>query len=173
MDLASRVLATSLERFHGQKRLADGAIAQLANAQLHDVPLDDGNSIAILMKHLAGNMRSRWTDFLTSDGEKPARGRDGEFIDDLESREQLDALWEGGWGRLFETLGGLSGEDLLKTVQIRGASLRVIDAVLRQLAHYGYHVGQIVQLARGLKGTAWVSLSIARGASRGYDPTTA
>jgi len=169
LDLAAHFLATSLDRFGGQKSLAEAALAQLENRQLHEVPFDDGNSIVIVMKHLAGNMRSRWTDFLTTDGEKADRGRDGEFVDDLESREQLDALWDAGWATLLGTIRSLDAEDVAKTVTIRGEPHSVVEAIQRQIAHYGYHVGQIVQLARALKGSDWVSLSVPRGGSGAYN----
>ena len=177
MDLAAHFLATSLDRFGGLKSLADAAIAQLEDAQLHATPFEDGNSIVIQMKHMAGNMRSRWTDFLTSDGEKADRQRDQEFEDDLESREQLDAMWEAGWETLLGAIRALDAEDVTKTVYIRKEPHSVVEAIQRQIGHYGYHVGQIVQTARALKGADWVSLSIPRGESDRYNeamghPTT-
>jgi len=171
MDLAAHFLATSLDRFGGLKSTADAAIAQLEDAQLHEVPFEDGNSIVVLMKHMAGNMRSRWTDFLTTDGEKPDRHRDAEFVDDLESRKDLDALWEGGWETLLGAIRALDEEDVTKTIYIRKEPHSVVEAIQRQIAHYGYHVGQIVQVARALKGADWVSISIPRGASGSYNET--
>ncbi len=171
MDLAAHFLATSLDRFGGLKSLADNAIQQLSDAQLHETPFDDGNSIVVQMKHMAGNMRSRWTDFLTSDGEKADRKRDEEFVDDLESRAQLDALWNGGWDVLLGAIRALDAEDVSKTVYIRGEPHSVVEAIQRQIGHYGYHVGQIVMTARMLAGDAWVSLSIPRGASDSFNET--
>ncbi len=120
---------------------------------------------------MAGNMRSRWTDFLHSDGEKPDRERAGEFIDDIESREQLMAIWDEGWRACFSALDSLTEADLAREVTIRGRAHTVVEAINRQLGHYAYHVGQIVQLARMQVGaTEWQSLSIARGQSDAYDP---
>lgn len=169
MALPPRFLENCVSLFQSQKRLADAAIAQLTNAQLHEVPYEHGNSIVIQMKHLGGNMRSRWTDFLTTDGEKATRDRDGEFEDDFESREQLDAWWEDGWQCLFDALARLYPEDLERSVTIRRESHSVIQAILRQVSHYAYHIGQIVQQARALKGADWQSLSIPRGQSRAFN----
>ncbi|MBI2362990.1 MAG: DUF1572 family protein [Elusimicrobia bacterium] len=128
------------------------------------------NSIAILMKHLAGNMRSRATDFLTTDGEKPDRNRDTEFVIDAEdTQDSLQARWERGWGILFDSLESLKPEDLGKTVFIRGEPYSVIRALNRQLAHCAYHVGQIVLLSTSLTGTTWQSLSIPRGKSEEFN----
>ena len=128
------------------------------------------NSLAIIVKHMAGNMRSRWTDFLTSDGEKPDRFRDTEFeLDDADSREALLERWEAGWACLFETLDQLSTDDLTSTVHIRGEPHTVIQAVNRQLTHYAYHVGQIVMLARHFAGDEWKWLSIPPGQSATFE----
>ena len=148
MDLAAHFLATSLDRFSGLKSVADTAIAQLDDNQLHWRPFPGGNNIAILMKHMAGNMRSRWTDFLGSDGEKPERDRDGEFEDDLADRAQLEAAWEAGWVTLFGTLRSLDVHDLARKVYIRGEPHSVVEAIQRQISHYAYHVGQIGLLRR-------------------------
>ena len=169
MTIRPQILESSLAIFRSQKRRADRAIAQCSNAQLHEVPCEDGNSIVILMKHLAGNMRSRWTDFLHSDGEKPDRNRDGEFVDDFESREQLDAWWEGGWACLFEAIEALRPEDLERSVTIRGESHSVIEAIHRQMDHYGHHVGQIVHQARAMLGNDWKTLSVPRGGSEAFN----
>lgn len=165
MDLGSHFLDVCVQRLQGLKRLAEGATFQLDGGQMHAVSHEGANSVVVQMKHLAGNMVSRWTDFLTTDGEKPDRNRDGEFVDDFTSREQLDATWEHGWAVLFETLAGLTPDSLLATVTIRAEGHTVLDAIQRQVAHYAYHVGQIVQRARDLKGADWVSLSIPRGQS--------
>ena len=118
------------------------------------------------MKHMAGNMRSRWTDFLTSDGEKPWRARDSEFIDEFATRVELSAFWDAGWECLFATLSTLTADDLAKTVHIRGEPFSVIDAIMRQIDHYGYHVGQIVMIARILAKDQWKTLTIPRALSR-------
>ena len=162
-------MKSALGIFRGQKRLADGAIGQLTDAQLKEVSADDLNSVAVVMKHMAGNMRSRWTDFLTTDGEKPDRHRDEEFIDRFTDRAELIAAWETGWSCFFDTLESLTDDDLARTVTIRQEPHTVIEAIHRQMGHYGYHVGQIVMLARQLRGSEWESLSIPRGESRAYN----
>ncbi|WP_428940096.1 DUF1572 family protein [Fontivita pretiosa] len=167
---STSVIAASIEVFRSQKALAEGAIAQTSDEDLRK-PLDaNTNSIAVIMKHMAGNMISRWTDFLTSDGEKPDRDRDGEFIDDFPDRAAILAYWERGWRCTFDALGALSDAELYKTITIRGEPHHVIDAIQRQISHYGYHVGQIVLIARVLKGEReWNVLTIARGRSRQYN----
>lgn len=152
------------------KTQADRAIAQIGDEQLFS-PLDrEANSIAIIMKHLAGNMRSRWTDFLTSDGEKPDRNRDREFeLDTADTKEALLASWEEGWSRVFDAVSSLRPEDLSKAVTIRGESHSVLEAINRQMTHYAAHVGQIVLLAKHFAGPAWQSLSIPRGKSKEFD----
>jgi hypothetical protein len=163
------LVAGALDAFRASKRLADRAVAQLPDEKLR-VPLDPAtNSIAVIMKHVAGNLLSRWTDFLATDGEKPWRDRDDEFVDTFASREELLACWESGWGRLFETLGGLKAEDLDRTVAIRGEPHSVPLAIQRSLAHCGYHVGQIVLIARILAGDRWETLTIPRGGSAGFN----
>jgi nitroreductase len=171
-DLAAHLLATCRALFAKQKALADGAVAQCSDDELHRVPgaADSGaNSIAITMKHIAGNLRSRWTDFLTSDGEKPWRDRDTEFIDDGPDRSTLLARWDEAWAVLFQTLDGLTPADLMRTVAIRAEPHTVVQALLRQVSHYGYHVGQIVSGARALVGVRWRSLSVPRGGSVAYN----
>lgn len=148
--------------FEKLKRLAEQAIAHLDGEQLHWAPDVESNSIYILIKHMAGNLRSRWTDFLTSDGEKPDRGRDREFEDDGMPRTELLDCWEAGWARLFETLTSLREEEMLETVYIRGEPHSVMQALTRQLTHHAYHVGQIVYLAKHLRGEDWSALSIPR-----------
>ena len=146
------------------KDLAERALAQLDEAELHWAPDAEANSVAIVVKHLAGNMVSRWTDFLTADGEKPDRNRDDEFIDTIGTRAELMAAWENGWQCVFDALEPLSDRDLERVVRIRGRDHTVRQAIVRQLTHYAYHVGQIVYLARMRKGAeGWTSLSIARG----------
>lgn len=162
-ELATIYLRDITERFQIHKKLGEKAIAQVYDSKLA-TPLDpESNSIAILVKHLEGNMRSRWVGFLTSDGEKPDRDRDGEFeLEGPITREALLDLWDDGWARLFEALEVLRPEDLTRMVTIRGQQLTAVEAINIQLAHYAYHVGQIVQLARHFAGPSWKSLSIPR-----------
>jgi len=152
------------------KRHAERALAQVDDEQLFVVLDPEANSIAMLVKHMAGNMRSRWTDFLTSDGEKPDRDRDSEFVigaDD--TRASLLARWEDGWSRIVQAVSSLAPEDLERTVHVRGEAHTVLEAINRQLTHYAAHVGQIVLLAKHYAGPHWKSLSIPRGKSRDVD----
>jgi hypothetical protein len=160
MDSDSHILSTIKSTLVAQKVLAEQAMRQLAPADFHWSPDPESNSIAIIVKHVAGNMRSRWTDFLTSDGEKPDRNRDGEFVDDLESAEAIVALWEEGWELLFETLDGLRPEHLEKTVTVAGKERSAADAILGQLGHYAQHVGQIVYIVKLRLGERWETVSI-------------
>ena len=164
-------LVEVLEVLRAQKKLADRAIAQVSDANLRIALDPNTNSIAIVMKHMAGNMLSRWTDFLTSDGEKPWRNRDREFIDDppTKSRQEIIAQWERGWKTLFETVESLTPDHLTKSIKIRGEAQSVIKAILRQIDHYGYHIGQIVLIARILAQDNWTTLSIPRGGSEEYN----
>ena len=162
-DAASMVLTEASAVFRSQKDLADRALAQVSEANLHIALDPDTNSIAVIMQHLSGNMISRWLDFLTSDGEKPDRDRDGEFIDHHTLRAELLANWERGWTTLFNALESLKPDDLARTVTIRGEPHTVIRAILRQLSHYGYHVGQIVLIARHYAGDQWTTLTVPRG----------
>jgi hypothetical protein len=159
----------SLVLFRQSKKLAERAMEQVTTEQLF-TPLDpETNSIAVIVKHLSGNMCSRWTDFLTTDGEKPDRNRDEEFVDPPPTREALMEVWEEGWKRLFEALGLLSEADLVRTVTIRDEPHSVMQAINRQMAHYGLHVGQIVLLARHFAGPRWKSLSIPRNQSSEFN----
>ena len=151
------------------KGLAEGAVAQLSDADLVVPGPGGGNSIAVLCWHLAGNFRSRFSDFLTSDGEKPWRRREEEFQRRSITKDELLAFWESGWAVLLETLQGLSDPDLEREVTIRGQPLRVVEALHRSLAHASYHVGQIVSQARGLRGAEWRWLSIPPGQSDRYN----
>jgi len=170
MTIGATFLQHAANRFRGQKRLAERAVRQLDDAALRRALHPETNSIAVIMKHMAGNMLSRWTDFLTSDGEKAWRERDREFIDDAPSREAIFDHWEKGWARLFSTLESLTVRDLEKTITIRGEEHTVVEAILRQLDHYGYHVGQIVLLARLHVGDGpWETLSIPRGGSEAFN----
>jgi hypothetical protein len=151
------------------KEQADKAIAQVGDADLFAVLDAEANSIAIIMKHMAGNMRSRWTDFLTTDGEKPNRERDQEFIvEGRETRDQLIAMWEHGWTVFLDAMSSLTTDDLGKTVHIRGQAHTVVEAINRQVIHYASHVGQIVLLAKHYAGSNWHTLSIPRGKSKEY-----
>ncbi len=170
LEFTTSYLRDSVTLFQYYKGLADRAMAQVENDHLLTTALDgEMNSIALIVKHLAGNMRSRWTDFLTSDGEKPDRNRDTEFEDAPASREALLAMWEQGWGVLFNTLATLSDEDLNRTVTIRGEAHSVMQAINRQMAHYAYHVGQIVFLAKHLSSDSWKSLTVPRRASAEFN----
>ena len=163
-------LDDTLRQLGKLKSQADKAIAQVDDRQLFAVLDPEANSIALIMKHMAGNMRSRWTDFLTADGEKPDRNRDSEFINETgETRGQVVAAWEDGWRRTLGAISSLAPDDLGKTVRIRGEAHSVIEAINRQVSHYAAHVGQIVLLAKHYAGANWKTLSIPRGRSREVD----
>ncbi len=155
--------------FHMYKELADKALEQADDDALHQQADEESNSIAVVMQHMAGNMLSRWTDFYTTDGEKEWRARDGEFVDRKLSREELLAFWEKGWNCCFAIIDYLTAEDLIKTVHIRNEAHSVIDAINRQVAHYSYHVGQIVYLCRMYRKKEWKSLSIPRNKSTEFN----
>src|SRR3954469_88522 len=163
MDIAAEFLSAIRNAFEANKRLAERAVAQLSDDKLHAALDANTNSIAVIMKHVAGNLASRWTDFLTTDGEKPWRHRDDEFVDTFAGRAELLAWWERGWACLREALNGLKPEDLGKTVLIRGEPHSVPLALERSLGHTCYHVGQIVQIARIHAGEKWNTLTISRG----------
>jgi uncharacterized damage-inducible protein DinB len=159
----------AINALEANRRLAERAVAQLPDEKLH-VPLDGNtNSIAVIMKHIAGNLLSRWTDFLTTDGEKPWRNRDAEFVNSFTSRDELEAYWERGWACLLEALKSLSADDLTRTVSIRGEPHSAPLAIQRSLGHTCYHVGQIVQVARILAGDKWETLTIPRGGSEQFN----
>jgi len=163
-------LDDTLRQLGKLKSQADKAIAQVDDRQLFAVLDPEANSIALIMKHMAGNMRSRWTDFLTADGEKPDRNRDSEFIIETgETRAQIVAAWEDGWKRTLGAISALAPDDLGKTVRIRGEGHSVVEAINRQVSHYAAHVGQIVLLAKHYAGANWQTLSIPRGRSREVD----
>ena len=162
-------LDDSISLFVYYKRLAERAMAQVSDDQMFTSIDRESNSIAIIVKHMAGNMRSRWTDFLTSDGEKPDRNRDSEFEEPPATRAAVLAAWEAGWTSLFCALHALTDDDLARTVTIRGEPHSVMQAINRQLAHYSHHVGQIVLLAKHFAGDGWQSLSIPRRASADYN----
>ena len=168
-DLAASVVDATRTALRSNKDWADRAVAQLTDEQLHVAPTPDVNCIAVIMKHVAGNLLSRWTDFLTTDGEKPWRNRDDEFVDTFTVRGELLGYWESGWRRLFETLDSLGPDDLRKSVVIRGEPHSVPLALQRSLAHCGYHVGQIVLTARMLAGDRWTTITIPRGGSANFN----
>jgi len=162
-------LKDSLTVFRQYKKLAEGAMAQVTDEQLFAVLDGEMNSIAIVVKHMAGNMRSRWTDFLSSDGEKPDRDRDSEFVDPPPSREALMKLWADGWDCLFTALEPLADADVTRTVTIRGEAHSVMQAINRQISHYAYHCGQIVLLAKHFQHAHWKPLTVPRGRSADFN----
>ena len=152
------------------KTQADRAVAQVGDKEFFATLDPEANSIALIMKHMAGNMRSRWTDFLTSDGEKPDRNRDSEFVvEGADSRAHVLAVWEDGWRRTLDAISALRPADLARTVHVRGEGHSVVEALHRQLTHYAAHIGQIVLLAKHYAGASWQTLSIPRGKSRDVD----
>jgi Protein of unknown function (DUF1572) len=159
----------SIDLFRYYKKLAERAMAQCPDEGLFTILSAESNSIAIVVKHMSGNMRSRWTDFLTSDGEKPDRNRDSEFEAPPTTRAELMELWEGGWKLLFGALEPLSDADLTRTITIRTEPHSVTQAINRQIAHYSYHVGQIVYLARHFAGEKWQSLTIPKKKSADFN----
>jgi hypothetical protein len=169
LEFTTSYLSDSLSLFRYYKKLGERALAQVADDQLFYAQDEECNSIAIIVKHLAGNMRSRWTDFLTTDGEKPGRNRDSEFEDPPKDREELMRNWEEGWACLLETLESLKDLDLRKRVMIRGEAHSVMQAINRQLCHYAYHVGQIVLIAKQRRKGDWTSLTVPRGKSANYN----
>jgi uncharacterized damage-inducible protein DinB len=169
LKFTTSYLEDSLAVFRYYKTLSEKAMAQLSDEQLVAVLDREMNSIAQIVKHMAGNMRSRWTDFLTTDGEKPDRNRDSEFTDPPAAREALMALWEQGWQCVFTALEPLSEQDMDKTITIRGEAHSVMQAINRQIAHYSYHCGQIVLLAKHFKSSDWQCLSVPRGQSAGFN----
>lgn len=169
MSLEKQLLDSYKKRFLSYKELGEKAMDQLGDEQIVWRPDPASNSIAVIVKHMSGNMLSRFTDFLTSDGEKPWRERDAEFEEERCSKLQLMEKWDEGWTCFFQALNGLSEEDLHRTVTIRGEALAVTDALNRQLSHYAYHAGQIIYIAKVLKGKNWKSLSIPPGGSRDFN----
>ncbi len=165
MNISTEFLSETRAIFRSQKQMIDKTLAQLSDADLFWQPDAESNSAAIVMKHLAGNMVSRWTDFLTTDGEKPNRNRDSEFVVESDTAASLRAYLERGYAVFFATLDALTEADLTKTVLIRNEPHTVVKALQRQVSHYGYHVGQIVYIAKQIKQRSWQTLSIARGKS--------
>ena len=169
LKFTTSYLQDSLDLFRYYKKLAERAMAQVTDEQLFATLDDEANSIAVVVKHMAGNMRSRWTDFLTSDGEKPDRNRDSEFVDPPETREALMAAWNEGWNRVFGALEPLTDADMGRTVTIRGEAHSVMQAINRQIAHYAHHIGQIVLLAKHFAGTRWESLTVPKNRSEEFN----
>ena len=166
-SLAEHYLEDAAKVFRGQKKLADGAVAQVSDEEFFRAIDPESNSLAVIVQHVAGNQLSRWRDFLSSDGEKPDRDRDAEFeLRASASRASVMARWNAGWVLTLATIGALEPEDLLRTVAVRGEPHTVLEAIDRQLAHYAQHCGQIVFLAKHLAGASWRTLSIPRGRSR-------
>ncbi|MBC7872909.1 MAG: DUF1572 family protein [Ferruginibacter sp.] len=168
-SLGKEFLATAISRLKYYKDLGDKTFEQLNDWDFHYQPNEESNSIAIIIQHMAGNMLSRWTDFLTEDGEKNWRQRDDEFTVHEYRKHQLLELWEKGWTCVFTAMEALKKKDLKKTILIRQEPLTVIDAIHRQLAHYPYHVGQIIHTAKILKGKNWKNLSIPKEQSQVYN----
>jgi uncharacterized damage-inducible protein DinB len=165
-ELGRAVLQSAEEMFRAQKRLADSAIRQITFEQMKTAPDPESNSVAVIMKHLSTAMRSRWTDFLSTDGEKPWRDRDEEFTDRYNTREEVEHDWEAGWDVLTASLSKLGPVDLTANVTIRDESEVVIGVIHRQMSHYGYHIGQIIVLCRTLAGSNWSTLTVPRSKSR-------
>ena len=173
LKFTTSYLEDSLTLFRYYKKLCDEAMAQVSDEELTRVLDGEMNSISQIVKHMAGNMRSRWTDFLTTDGEKPDRNRDSEFVDPPATREALRAIWEDGWNRVFTALEPLKDEDLARAVPIRGEPHSITQAINRQMAHYAYHCGQIVMLAKHFRGEQWKSLSVPRNKSADFNRAVA
>lgn len=171
--LGKEYLETAIRRLRYYKHLTEQAFDQLNETDFHFQPSSESNSIAVIVQHMAGNMLSRWTDFLTSDGEKEWRHRDDEFEIHNYSKQQLIDLWEKGWKCFIDTLQSLNEEDLLKIVYIRNEPLSVIDAINRQLAHYPHHIGQILYIGKIIRNENWKSLSIPKGHSDNYNKNEA
>jgi hypothetical protein len=169
-NISAEFLTLTNEQFIELKHLGDRSMAQIDEPDMHWSPDMESNSIALIIQHLHGNMRSRWTQFFSSDLEKPDRNRDTEFEERRLSKAELLDLWEEGWGYVFETMDSLLPEDLQRTVIIRGVDHSVLKAINRQISHYAYHVGQIVYIAKQLASSEWKTLSIAKGKSREYVP---
>jgi len=169
LEFTTSYVKDSIDILRYYKRLGEQAIAQVSDDALTATLDPESNSIAIIVKHLAGNMRSRWTNFLTSDGEKPDRNRDAEFESGPESRAEILAVWEAAWKIVFDELAPLTDVDLGRTIRIRGERNSVMQGINRQVAHYAYHIGQIVYLAKHFSSGRWNSLSIPRGKSADFN----
>jgi hypothetical protein len=173
LEFTTSYLKDAVSLFRYNKRIGDGAIAQAPDASLAATLDPESNSIATIVKHLSGNMQSRWTDFLTSDGEKPGRNRDSEFEAPPQTRAEVVALWESGWKCTLDALAALTDDNLTQTIYIRTEPHSVMQAITRQLAHCSYHVGQIVFLAKHFAGEKWTTLSVPRGRSSDFNARVA
>lgn len=169
MDIGEEYLNTVIARVKYYKHLGEQTFDQLEEKDFHWLPSSESNSIAVIIQHLTGNMLSRWTNFLTEDGEKEWRQRDEEFEIHTYSKQQLMDIWNKGWECFLGALNSLTGEDLLKTIFIRKEPMTAVDAINRQLAHYPYHIGQIVYIGRMIKNESWQNLSIPKGGSQQYN----
>lgn len=169
LKFTTSYVADAIELFRDYKRLAERAMEQVTDEQLFATIDAEANSIAIIVKHMVGNMRSRWTDFLTSDGEKPNRHRDSEFLDPPPTREALLTLWNDGWDHVFAALAEVTEADLTRSITIRGEAHSVMQAINRQLAHYPHHIGQIVLLSKHFAADHWQSLSVPRNRSEEFN----
>lgn len=169
LEFTTSYLEDALAVFRQYKKLAERAMEQVTDEQLFVAENEESNSIALIVKHMAGNMRSRWTDFLTTDGEKANRNRDSEFIDPPATRAELMKVWDEGWACVFGALEPLHEEDLPRKVMIRGEAHSVMQAVNRQMAHYPYHVGQIVLLAKQFANEKWAALTVPRNKSAEFN----
>jgi hypothetical protein len=172
MDVGKIFLASAIKRLQYYKELGDKTLNVLNEQDMHFIPAEENNSIAVIIQHMHGNMLSRWTNFLTTDGEKEWRKRDAEFEDQNLSKEKLLQLWEEGWKCFLDALQSLTDNDLEKNIEIRNENLSVVDAINRQLAHYPYHVGQIISIAKIIKKQGWQSLSIPKGESMAFNKST-
>ena len=170
MRIGELLLQSLRYRFRGIKKSGDGVLAQVDDADIFWQPNSEANSIAIIVQHLHGNMLSRWTDFLTTDGDKHWRDRDGEFESRQLTKADVLTLWEKGWEHTFRAVDALTEADLTRKVTIRAQEMDVIDACLRNLGHYSQHVGQMIHIAKERLGERWQTLSIARGKSKEYRP---
>ena len=168
-DFLQNFRSDAVDSFRSYKKLAERAIEQISGDEFFVKIDEESNSIAVIVKHIAGNLNSRWRDFLTSDGEKPDRNRDTEFEMIGDTRESLMNFWEHGWQTLFDNLEPLTEEDFTRTIRIRGEPHTIIEAINRQLTHYSYHVGQIVFLAKHLKASKWKTLSVPRNRSANFN----
>lgn len=168
MGIENEYLKIVEARFRSVKSLGDKTMEQLSEEELHWAMNEESNSVAVIVKHLSGNMVSRWTDIFHTDGEKPNRNRELEFEDDLHSKVEILKVWEKGWTTLLEALDLLTEQDLFRKITIRGEGHLVLEAIERQMAHYAYHIGQIVYIGKQIKCEQWVSLSIPKGMSEEY-----
>ena len=169
MNTEEAFLQSSIKKFKAQKSLGDKTFAQLDEKDLFFKPSAESNSIAVIVQHVSGNMLSRWTNFLTEDGEKPWRKRDAEFENNLSTKEDVLNAWNKGWACVLATLENLKPEDVIKTIIIRSEPHLVVDAIIRQIDHYGSHVGQIVYIGKLIKNENWQSLSIAKNKSKAFN----